>query len=200
MLLQFTVQFLGLLSLACVTFSQQVPCPIVIDVRQASAFDSAHVSCAMSIPSNSIDTWLTSNKDTYQPDQPFYIYCYAGVLAGQARDKFVAQEFTNSYNGGGYNQKKEELEEICALRALCTSSPSTSSPAPSAPSAPSAPVANADEEGAVSSTAPSSSTTTKFNTIDKSELPGDLDTSTATTTTIICPLFLSVVLCTLLQV
>ena len=183
MLLQFTVQFLGLLYLACVTFSEQVPCPIVIDVRQPS---SAHVSCAISIPANSIDAWLISNKDTYQPNQPFYIYCYAGVLAGQARDKFVAQGFTNSYNGGGYDQKKEQLETVCALRATCTSTSTSSSPSPSAF------VANADTTPP--SSAPSSSTTTKFNTIDKSELPGDLDKSTATT--IIFPsLFLSVVLC-----
>ncbi len=115
------------------------------------------------MPSATVDDWLTTNSNNYPTNTPFYIYCYAGVLAGKAKDKFIASSFINSKNGGGYAAKKVELEEICTLRTSCLAGKTNTAES-----------ASPSSSTSTSSTSPSSSTT-----IDQSKLPDDLDKSLA---------------------
>merc|ERR1712127_239394 len=120
------VVHLSLLLLTTITATaaqDQLPCPVVIDIRAASDYTAAHVSCSMSVPSADIDLWLESIQlgIDYEKNTPFYIYCYAGVLAGRAQIKFINHGFNEARNGGGYSTAKNELEHVCDLRKKCLS-------------------------------------------------------------------------------
>ena len=108
-----------LMATAVVAEEVRVPCPIVMDVRSSSDYSTAHVSCAVNVPAATLDAWIEDNKDDYKATQPFYPYCYRGVLSLKAKNKLVAKGFSNSENGGGYEAAKDDLEEVCVLQKKC---------------------------------------------------------------------------------
>ena len=155
----------------------QLPCPVVIDIRAASDYTAAHVSCSISVPSADIDLWLELIKlgTEYEKNTPFYIYCYAGVLAGRAQIKFIKNNYNEARNGGGYSTAKNELEKVCDLQTKCLSGEASEASSSSPSTSPSA----SEEED--SSVSPSSSTkSTSSKTINRSELPATLHKSHST--------------------
>ena len=112
----------------------QVPCPIIIDVRDKAdtgvnphkkkGWDSGHISCAISVPKAEFTAWLEKNKDSYESNQPFYTYCYSGDLSGKAKDEMVTAGFANAKNGGSYFWHEDEkvLNEICDIQKTCLAS------------------------------------------------------------------------------
>ncbi|WP_112354112.1 rhodanese-like domain-containing protein [Shewanella benthica] len=72
----------------------------VIDVRTAEEFAAGHLDKAINIPFEQIAAKINTldiAKDTH-----IVLYCRSGRRSGIAFDTLVAEGFTQSYNGGGF--------------------------------------------------------------------------------------------------
>ena len=116
-------------------------CPVVVDVRTQSEWDSGHLSCAHLLPvqqdASHISTieCLAGGKSA---DQVF-VYCRSGYRAGLAKGVLDDAGFTNVTNKGGYSDVQSMNLCDCAPQNTCTPqlSPSPSSAADDASTPPS---------------------------------------------------------------
>jgi len=73
---------------------------MVIDVRTAEEFAAGHLPNAINIPFERIAAAFQEKK--IAKDKSVVLYCRSGRRSGIAFDSLVAQGYTHSYNGGGY--------------------------------------------------------------------------------------------------
>lgn len=72
----------------------------VIDVRTAEEFAAGHLDNAINIPFEEIAAKI--NTLDIAKDTQIVLYCRSGRRSGIAFDTLVAEGFTQSYNGGGF--------------------------------------------------------------------------------------------------
>tara|TARA_B110000879_G_C10725522_1_gene338285 strand:- start:190 stop:510 length:321 start_codon:yes stop_codon:yes gene_type:complete len=83
----------------------------IIDVRDAAAYNEAHIKGAVHIDNAS----LTAYVEQADRDTALVIYCYHGNASQQASQFFIQQDFTAVYSvNGGFEQWRNELPEDLA--------------------------------------------------------------------------------------
>ncbi len=83
----------------------------IIDVRDAAAYNEAHIKGAIHIDNAS----LTAYVEQADRDTALVIYCYHGNASQQASQFFIQQDFTAVYSvNGGFEQWRIELPEDLA--------------------------------------------------------------------------------------
>lgn len=80
---------------------------ILLDVREADEYRSAHIPGSRNIPLHSLEKIrsVTNNKDT-----PVYVYCYSGARSRQASAALRRMGYTNVKNIGGIAAWRGKVE------------------------------------------------------------------------------------------
>ena len=82
---------------------------LVIDVRSPGEFNSGHLSVAINIPLDEIETALPGRvKDK---NQVLLLHCASGMRSGSARQKLKAMGYTNVFNLGSYGRAESILQQ-----------------------------------------------------------------------------------------
>ena len=81
---------------------------MLIDVRDPGEFNLGHIPGAVNIPLGRLGSKAEEIDDK---NTPIFLYCNAGVKAGQAASVLKAEGFTNIKNIGGIKSYKGELEK-----------------------------------------------------------------------------------------
>tara|TARA_B100000902_G_C27177926_1_gene847344 strand:+ start:186 stop:467 length:282 start_codon:yes stop_codon:yes gene_type:complete len=82
---------------------------IIIDVRSADEFSQGHLEGALNFDYESPD--FVANVSNLSKDGEYFLYCGAGIRAGQAITRMTELGFLNLANGGS-------LEEASHSRGL----------------------------------------------------------------------------------
>ena len=69
----------------------------ILDVRSPAEFAQGHLSQAVNVPLNQLDSWI---KQQQNKQQPFVLYCAAGIRAQMGCDILRANGFGCAVNGG----------------------------------------------------------------------------------------------------
>ncbi|ARD23070.1 rhodanese-like domain-containing protein [Shewanella japonica] len=75
---------------------------IIIDVRTEQEFAAGHLDGAINIPFELVLKQLTKQK--IDKDTAIVLYCRSGRRSGIANNDLVEAGFTQTYNGGGFEQ------------------------------------------------------------------------------------------------
>ncbi len=81
---------------------------MLIDVREPGEFNLGHIPGAVNMPLSMLESRATEINDK---NTPVFLYCNAGVKAGQAASTLKSKGFTNVRNIGGIKSYKGELEK-----------------------------------------------------------------------------------------
>jgi len=75
---------------------------LVIDVRSAAEFDSGHLSQAINMPVDEIETFATSQvKDKHRV---LLLHCQSGIRSGMATKRLARIGYSNVFNLGSYER------------------------------------------------------------------------------------------------
>ncbi len=80
---------------------------IIIDVRSPAEFKSGHLPASKNIPLQQ----MSSNLDSLNPHKPIIVCCASGVRSGSAKRMLNKAGFEKVYNGGGWIQLQNKLQE-----------------------------------------------------------------------------------------
>ncbi|OBT03775.1 hypothetical protein A9267_19475 [Shewanella sp. UCD-FRSSP16_17] len=75
---------------------------MIIDVRTEQEFAAGHLDGAINIPFELVLKQLTKQK--LDKDTAIVLYCRSGRRSGIANNDLVEAGFTQTYNGGGFEQ------------------------------------------------------------------------------------------------
>ena len=78
---------------------------LVIDVRSSSEFNAGHLSTAINIPLDEIDTVLP--RQVKDKNQVLLLHCQSGMRSGIAAKKLKGMGYTNVFNLGSFSRAKE---------------------------------------------------------------------------------------------
>ena len=81
---------------------------LVIDVRTAGEFNSGHLTNAINIPLDEIETALP--KQLKDKSQVLLLHCASGMRSGLAQKKLVNLGYTNAFNLGSYGRAASILK------------------------------------------------------------------------------------------
>jgi phage shock protein E len=81
---------------------------LVIDVRTPGEFNSGHLSQAVNIPLDEIETAVP--KRVKDKNQPLLLHCASGMRSGMAKRKLKAMGYTNAFNLGSYGRAEGILK------------------------------------------------------------------------------------------
>ena len=73
----------------------------VLDVRSAAEYAEGHLPQAVNVPLDTLDTWL---KQQPNKQEPFVLYCGAGMRAQKGCDILRANGFDCVLNGGAFKE------------------------------------------------------------------------------------------------
>jgi phage shock protein E len=78
---------------------------LVIDVRSPGEFSSGHLTNAINLPLDEIETALPQRvKDK---NQVLLLHCASGMRSGMAKSKLKGMGYTNAFNLGSYGRAEE---------------------------------------------------------------------------------------------
>ena len=75
---------------------------LVIDVRTAGEFSSGHLTNAINIPLDEIETTLP--KRAPDKSKVLLLHCASGMRSGMAKSKLNGMGYTNAFNLGSYGR------------------------------------------------------------------------------------------------
>ncbi|MCX6864615.1 MAG: rhodanese-like domain-containing protein [Verrucomicrobia bacterium] len=78
---------------------------LVIDVRSSGEFNAGHLSTAINIPLDEIDTALP--RRVKDKNQVLLLHCQSGMRSGVAVKKLKGMGYTNVFNLGSFSRAKE---------------------------------------------------------------------------------------------
>ena len=78
---------------------------LVIDVRSPGEFNSGHLTTAINIPLDEIETALP--KRVKDKNQVLLLHCASGMRSGMAKSKLIGMGYANTFNLGGYGRAEE---------------------------------------------------------------------------------------------
>lgn len=96
---------------------------VVVDVRRLDEYESGHISGAICIPNESIDT--EQPEELPNLDQIVLIYCRSGNRSKQAAEKLVKMGYVNLYEFGGIIDWTGEVATGQMLALTVKSNPTT---------------------------------------------------------------------------
>jgi rhodanese-related sulfurtransferase len=81
---------------------------LVIDVRSPAEFNSGHLSVAINLPLDEIETTLPRRV----PDkiQVLLLHCQSGMRSGMAKSKLKSLGYPNAFNLGSYGRAESILK------------------------------------------------------------------------------------------
>ena len=82
---------------------------LVIDVRTADEFNSGHLTNAINIPLDEIESALP--KRVTDKSQVLLLHCASGMRSGMAQKKLNSLGYTNAFNLGSYGRAKSILNQ-----------------------------------------------------------------------------------------
>jgi phage shock protein E len=81
---------------------------LVIDVRSPGEFSSGHLTNAINLPLDEIETALPQRvKDK---NQVLLLHCASGMRSGMAKSKLNGMGYTNAFNLGSYGRAAEIVD------------------------------------------------------------------------------------------
>jgi rhodanese-related sulfurtransferase len=78
---------------------------LVIDVRSSGEFNAGHLSTAINIPLDEIDTALP--RQVKDKNKVLLLHCQSGMRSGVAAKKMKGMGYTNVFNLGSFSRAKE---------------------------------------------------------------------------------------------
>ncbi len=78
---------------------------LVIDVRSSGEFSAGHLSTAINIPLDEIDTALP--RQVKDKNKVLLLHCQSGMRSGVAAKKMKGMGYTNVFNLGSFSRAKE---------------------------------------------------------------------------------------------
>ena len=81
---------------------------LMVDVRTPEEFASGSVKGAINIPLNEVE----SRINEFKGKPAVVVFCRSGNRSGKAMEYFKSEGMTDVYNGGGYNDMKQSLENL----------------------------------------------------------------------------------------
>jgi len=81
---------------------------LVIDVRTLDEFNSGHLTNAINIPFDEIETAVP--KRVKDKSQVLLLHCASGMRSGMAQKKMKSMGYTNTFNLGSFGRAKSILE------------------------------------------------------------------------------------------
>jgi rhodanese-related sulfurtransferase len=75
---------------------------LVIDVRSRQEFESGHLSQAINIPLDDLDTLL--RQEVKDKNQALLLHCASGIRSGMAKKRLEAAGYKNAFNLGSYDR------------------------------------------------------------------------------------------------
>jgi len=82
---------------------------LVIDVRSSGEFNSGHLTDAINIPLDQIESAVP--KRVKDKSQVLLLHCASGVRSGMAKSKLIGMGYTNAFNLGGYGRAESILNQ-----------------------------------------------------------------------------------------
>jgi len=83
---------------------------LVIDVRSPGEFSSSHLTNAINLPLDEIETALPQRvKDK---NQVLLLHCASGMRSGMAKSKLKGMGYTNAFNLGSYGRAESILKQL----------------------------------------------------------------------------------------
>ncbi len=83
---------------------------LVIDVRSPGEFNSGHLSVAINIPLDEIET--TVPKRVKDKNQVLLLHCASGMRSGMAKTKLNGMGYANTFNLGSYRRAESILKQL----------------------------------------------------------------------------------------
>lgn len=83
---------------------------LVIDVRSPGEFNSGHLSSAINLPLDEIETALP--KRVKDKNQVLLLHCASGMRSGMAKSKLKGLGYTNAFNLGSYGRAEGILKQL----------------------------------------------------------------------------------------
>lgn len=78
---------------------------VILDVRTLEEYNEGHITNAVNIPIDDIDTI------DIEKDKTIYVYCASGNRSKMATNKLIDMGYTDVYDMGGINNYPYELEK-----------------------------------------------------------------------------------------
>ena len=82
---------------------------LVIDVRTPGEFNSGHLTNAINIPLDEIESTLP--KRVTDKSHVLLLHCASGMRSGAAQKKLNSLGYTNAFNLGSYGRAKSVLQQ-----------------------------------------------------------------------------------------
>ena len=82
---------------------------LVIDVRSPGEFNSGHLSAALNLPLDEIETALP--RRVPDKNQVLLLHCQSGMRSGMAKKKLNGLGYANAFNLGSYGRAESILKQ-----------------------------------------------------------------------------------------
>jgi len=83
---------------------------LVIDVRIPGEFNSGHLSAALNLPLDEIETALP--RRVPDKNQVLLLHCQSGMRSGMAKKKLNGLGYANAFNLGSYGRAESILKQL----------------------------------------------------------------------------------------
>ena len=83
---------------------------LVIDVRSPGEFNSGHLSAALNLPLDEIETALP--RRVPDKNQVLLLHCQSGMRSGMAKKKLNGLGYANAFNLGSYGRAESILKQL----------------------------------------------------------------------------------------
>lgn len=83
---------------------------LVIDVRSPGEFNSGHLSAALNLPLDEIETALP--RRVPDKNQVLLLHCQSGMRSGMAKKKLNGLGYANTFNLGSYGRAESILKQL----------------------------------------------------------------------------------------
>ena len=83
---------------------------LVIDVRSPGEFNSGHLSAALNLPLDEIETALPHRVP--DKNQVLLLHCQSGMRSGMAKKKLNGLGYANAFNLGSYGRAESILKQL----------------------------------------------------------------------------------------
>ncbi len=91
---------------------------LVIDVRSAGEFSSGHLSKAVNIPMEELESALP--KQVKDKDQVLLLHCLSGTRSAMAKSKLKSLGYTNVFNLGSFARARKIVGRVSGVIAAVT--------------------------------------------------------------------------------
>ena len=83
---------------------------LMIDVRSPGEFNSGHLSAAINLPLDEIETALP--RRVPDKNQVLLLHCQSGMRSGMAKKKLNGLGYANAFNLGSYGRAESILKQL----------------------------------------------------------------------------------------